>query len=55
MKIRRKLLAVFIFLTALSIAGHRGVGANGHQAAQDRNDKVDSSAGGFDGVVRQNV
>jgi hypothetical protein len=51
----RKLVAGFVFLNALSIAGYKSVGANGHQGTQDRNDKAEYSADGFDGVVGQNV
>ena len=54
MKHWRILLAGFVCLTALSIAGYRGVGANGPQAARDGNDQAESRDG-FDGVVRQNV
>jgi hypothetical protein len=50
-----KVLAGFVFLTALSIVGYSRVGANGAQETQDRNDKAESSPDGFDGVVRQNV
>ena len=55
MRHRRKVLATFIFLIGLSIAGFRGVGANGIQETQGRNDREGSSQDGFDSVIRQNV
>ncbi len=51
----RKLVGGFVFLNALSIAAYKSVAANGHQGTQDRNDKAEYSADGFDGVVGQNV
>ena len=47
-----KLLAGFVFLTALSIAGYSRIGANG---AQETQYQAVSSRDGFDGVIRQNV
>src|SRR6476646_1740841 len=51
----RKVLAGFVFLTALSIVGYWRVGADGPQERQDRNDREESSKDSFDGVVQQNV
>src|SRR5437899_5055279 len=47
-----KLLAGFVFLTALSIAGYSRIGANG---AQETQYQAVSSRDGIDGVIRQNV
>jgi hypothetical protein len=55
MRCWRKVLAGFIFLIGLSIAGHWRVRADGTQERQDRNDKQESSQDGFDGIVQQNV
>jgi hypothetical protein len=54
MKHWRQLAAVLIFVTALSVAGHRGVGAHG-QGTQDRIDKAESPANDFDMFVRENA
>lgn len=55
MKHRRKVLAGFVFVVALGVAGYWHVTASAAQESQDQDNQAGSASDGFDGVVRQNV
>lgn len=55
MKHRRKVLAGFVFVVALGVAGYWHVTASAAQDSQDQDNQAGSASDGFDGVVRQNA